>query len=137
MQGDDVCRWCEADFYRDGRCWRCGQPERTCNEVAGRSFRMTWDDRSDYSLWGDAEDDAWPRSPAFRVETATRRLRWHAVAVGFTIPELDQIIERARQDFVRAMAIPRDILFGQQPSSFAGVDRYYLSLGYSLAPPAD
>ena len=22
----DACAWCRADFYRRGRCWRCGHP---------------------------------------------------------------------------------------------------------------
>lgn len=114
MQGNDVCRWCEADLYRDGRCWRCGQPERTCNEVAGRSFRMTWDDRSEHCwLWGITEGDDWPRSPSFRVETACRRIR----EAGFTMPSLADIVEMQRRYLVDAVMYPKDVLFGKTPEN--------------------
>ena len=65
------CEWCAADYYVYGRCQRCGQPEMPCNEVAGRSFRMTWDMRSPY-FETEAEDEDYPRAPPTRVSTAVR-----------------------------------------------------------------
>lgn len=103
-----LCRWCHSDYYdHTGRCARCNQPLVTCNEVAGRTFRMTWDDRIDYN----AETDEWPRMPPHRAEPVVdvmRRIRFEHM----TSEEIVRFLVEQVAFLSRATGVPRDVLFG-------------------------
>ena len=131
--GGARCDWCRADYYRPTRetcdpqsaayrilrCPRCGQPDRTCNEIAGRPFRMTWDHRSPwFTIW--ADEGEFPRMPASRCELAQRLI---ARSEAINVIEPEDLVEL----LMRATCIPRTILFGEAPSGF----------GSQMAPAGD
>lgn len=126
LTGRGVCDWCRADCYRATRetsdkqsaaygilrCPRCGQPDRTCNEIAGRSFRMTWDRRSDWT-WCQ-EGESYPRMPATRNELALRRM--------LASERFDYLMAHQAEvlgAIAKATGMPKAVLFGTGPAGFA------------------
>lgn len=121
LTGDNVCEWCRADYYRrtpgstlrDGRqvlrCPRCNQPDHTCNEIAGRPFRMTWH-RSMRSV-GEAVH---PRMPVVRCTFAIERMYIYT-----RVEAARQCMRRLHAQLFEATGVPASILFKTRPGGFA------------------
>jgi hypothetical protein len=78
------------------------QSQETCNEVAGRSFRMTWDRRSPWGYgWSVDELEEFPRMPTTRNVVALRqmvafgRAAWFAANTNVNVETMAGVLSRA------------------------------------------
>lgn len=100
-----MCLWCVADYPDAGRCPRCGQPERTCNEIAGRAFRRSWDPRLTYDL-----EVKPPRMPATRcLPVLVGSPPWQDMSV----TKIAELLKRQLMHLCAATCVPRRILLGE------------------------